>query len=96
MHVLVGKSSKEDILKSISLLGKTLLPDQALFCIHNDVDQVEIKEVIQKEVEDIKLSKIDEIKPTISVFKSKDLQSKKWLSDVKKSLKKSIINSFFL
>ena len=33
MHVLVGKNSKGEILKSLGFLGKTLTPNQGLFCI---------------------------------------------------------------
>ncbi|MCK9415808.1 MAG: hypothetical protein PHG60_02070 [Candidatus Dojkabacteria bacterium] len=36
MHTLVGKNSREDVLKALNLLGKTLLPNQAVFSIYSE------------------------------------------------------------
>lgn len=38
MHTVVGKNNREEILKSIALLGKTLLPSQGIFTIHFQKD----------------------------------------------------------
>ena len=54
MHTLVGKSSREEILKALNLLGKTLLPQQGIFCIYLEKErkqqQAPVKQhLIQKE-----------------------------------------------
>jgi hypothetical protein len=41
MHTLIGKSSRKDVLKDLNLLGKTLLPDQGIFCIYLDSEKNE-------------------------------------------------------
>jgi hypothetical protein len=50
MHTLVGKNNREEIIKSLNLLGKTLLPSQGIFCIYLDKDKEEEKAPVQKPV----------------------------------------------
>jgi hypothetical protein len=62
MHTLIGKNNREEILKSLNLLGKTLLPEQGIFCIYLEKAEKEgqtriiqpfIKEKTQGEKKDI-------------------------------------------
>ena len=67
MHLLIGKSCKEDILKGLNILGKTLLLDQGLLCIHikeeDDAEQVAlIKQSVYATPDDIK-EKVSEKTP---------------------------------
>lgn len=34
MHTLIGKNSREEVLKDLNLLGKTLLANQGIFCVY--------------------------------------------------------------
>lgn len=84
MHVLVGKDGKEEILKSINMLGKTLMPNQGLFCIHFEENKDEQKApvknpVIKKPREEGKEEingKEEEKKDNGSLFKEKIANNK--------------------
>lgn len=41
MHTLVGKKSKEEVIKSLNLLGKTLPPGQGILCIYPETVEKE-------------------------------------------------------
>jgi hypothetical protein len=53
MNTLVGKKSREEVLKSLDLLGKTLTPNQGVFCLYFDKNKKEetipVKTTMMKE-----------------------------------------------
>jgi hypothetical protein len=65
MHALVGKNSKEDIAKSLNLLGKTLLPDQGIFCIFFEDEKKEKPKIFQKSSKEEKIVEEKLEKPEI-------------------------------
>jgi hypothetical protein len=50
MNALIGKNSKEEVLKSLNMLGKTLMPNQGLFCIHFEKNRKEEKAPVKQHV----------------------------------------------
>ena len=90
MHTLVGKQSKEDVIKSLNLLGKTILPGQGILCIYpekvekeNDIvedkPKVKIKRIKREENgKDIKEKekKVDNL-GNIALFKDKVFEKTK-------------------
>jgi hypothetical protein len=57
MHTLVGKNDRKEILKSLNLLGKTILPNQGMFCIYIEKEGQE--EVEEKPKPNINVEKVD-------------------------------------
>jgi hypothetical protein len=62
MHTLVGKNDREEILKSLNLLGKTILPNQGMFCVYQQRDTQKEPEKEQKT--NIKVTKTERKKKT--------------------------------
>jgi hypothetical protein len=80
MHLLVGKKSKEEILKSLNMFGKTLMPNQGIFCIHFDKEKKEeklpvknpvIKKPKNEEKVEKRLKEEKEKKPRKTLFSDK-------------------------
>ena len=99
MHTLVGKNSREDIVKSLSLLGKTLLPDQGVFCIYFENEKKEKPLIFHKNVKEEK--KLEEqINPLIEEIPEEKVGSIEKETTVKKgfNVKKylGIVLAFFI
>ena len=71
MHTLVGKNSREDIIKSLNLLGKTLLPDQGIFCIYFEKDSKIKPSIFEKNVNQEEKTSKQEEKPVAIKNKGK-------------------------
>ncbi|MDD3474836.1 MAG: hypothetical protein PHP08_02980 [Candidatus Dojkabacteria bacterium] len=65
MHTLIGKNSREEILKSLSLLGKTLLPDQGIFCIFFEKETKEKPQIFHKNKKEVVQTEDKQIKEEI-------------------------------
>jgi hypothetical protein len=67
MHTLIGKNNRKEILRSLELLGKTLLPNQGIFCIYpqedKEEDPIPVKEPVVK-------------KPKLKVQQKREKESK--------------------
>lgn len=81
MHTLVGKSSKEDILKSLELLSKTLLPAQGMFTIFPNI---EVEEVLVESIPE----KVEEIEEDLVEKKEFNIEHTKVKKDYKVVVKR--------
>ncbi|MCD4756615.1 hypothetical protein K8R20_03310 [bacterium] len=94
MHLLVGKSGREEILKGLSILGKTLLPDQGMLCLHTgESEKKKLEPVVEESVE----SAPPVIVPSVVKPKVKKLGLKKYVVDVLSWFKKvgGIVKNYF-
>jgi hypothetical protein len=77
MATLVGKNNRNEILKSLNLLGKTLIPNQGIFCLYFDREKKEGNIPVKTSVIKERKAKETEEKP------KKDSKKEEILSRVK-------------